>query len=230
MKKTLLIIAISLAFNCAKEQSNFTLKGNIKGLKKGTVYLERVLDSTYEVIDSLVINGNSEFELNSNLKEPEVLFLRLKKNDNDEEIISFFADKGITELTSTLKNFNFNAKIKGSKQQELLEEYAQMMSKFNNLNLDLIKEHFESNKENDTTETIDFETKQNNLIRRKYLYTINFAVNHNTSEVAPYLAVSEISDANAKFLDTIYNTLKDSIKSTLYGKKLKELIEIRKRD
>lgn len=230
MKKTLLIVAICFAFNCAKERPNFTLKGNIKGLKKGTVYLERVLDSTYEVIDSLVINGNSEFELHTNLNEPEVLILRLNKNDNDEGFISFFADKGITEINSTLKNFNFNAKIKGSKQQELMEEYAEMMSKFNDKSLNLIKEHFDPNKEIDTTDNSDFETKQNNLLRRKYLYTINFAVNHNTSEVAPYLAISEISDANTKFLDTIYNTLKDSIKSTLYGKKLKELIEMRKQD
>jgi len=230
MKRTLLIVAICFAFNCAKETPNFTLKGNIKGLKKGTVYLERVLDSTYEVIDSLVINGNSEFELHTNLNEPEVLLLRLNKNANDDELISFFADKGITEISSTLKNFKFNAKIKGSKQQELLEEYTQMMSKFNDKSLDLIKEHFDPNKEIDTTDNGDFETKRNNLLRRKYLYTINFAVNHNTSEVAPYLAISEISDANTKFLDTIYNTLKDSIKSTLYGKKLKELIEMRKQD
>lgn len=230
MKKTLLIVAICFAFSCAKEEPNFTLKGNIKGLKKGTVYLERVLDSTYEVIDSLTINGNSEFELHGNLKEPEVLLLRLNKNANDEDLISFFADEGITEITSTLKNFNFNAKIKGSKQQELLNEYSEMMAKFNNQNLDLIKEHFEPKKENDTTVVVDFETKQNNLLRRKYLYTINFAVNHNTSEVAPYLAISEIPDTNTKFLDTIYNTLKDSIKSTLYGKKLKELIDMRKQD
>jgi len=230
MKKPLLIFALCFVFNCAKETPNFTLKGNIKGLKKGTVFLERVLDSTYEVIDSLVINGNSEFELHSNLKEPEVLLLRLNKNANDEELISFFADEGITEISSTLKNFNFNAKIKGSKQQELLNEYSEMISKFNNQNLDLIKEHFEPKKENDTTDNGDFETKQNNLLRRKYLYTINFAVNHNTSEVAPYLAISEIPDTNTKFLDTIYNSLEDSIKSTLYGKKLKELIDMRKQD
>lgn len=204
------------------------MKGHIKGLKKGTVYLEKEQDSTYIIIDSLVINGNSEFELHSNLDEPQVLYLRLNKNDDDEGIITFFADKGVTEISSTLKNFNFNAKIKGSKQQELLEEYLVTMSKFNNKNLDLIKENFENKTENDTVKHFDFEKEYNNLLKRKYLYTINFAVSHNTSEVAPYLAISEIADTNTKFLDTIYTTLTDDIKSSQYGKRLKALIDTRK--
>jgi hypothetical protein len=228
MKKILLALSILLAISCTKETSNFTLKGNIKGLKKGTVYLEREQDSTYKIIDSLVINGNSEFELHCNLEEPEVLYLRLDKNDNDEGIVTFFADKGITEINSTLKNFNFNAKIKGSKQQELLEEYIAIISKFNDQNLELIKEQFEPNKENDTISNLVYEEKYNSLLRRKYLYTINFAVTHNTSEVAPYLAITEISDANPKFLDTIYNSLETNLKTSLYGKKLKAFIDSKK--
>lgn len=228
MKKILLSFTILLAISCTKETSNFTLKGNIKGLKKGTVYLEREQDSTYKIIDSLEINGNSDFELHCNLEEPEVLYLRLNKNDDDEGIVTFFADKGITEINSTLKNFNLNANINGSKQQELLEEYIAIISKFNDRNLDLIKERFEPKKENDTTSNIDYEEKYNSLLRRKYLYTINFAVTHNTSEVAPYLAITEIADANPKFLDTIYNSLEANLKTSLYGKKLKALIDSKK--
>jgi hypothetical protein len=229
MKNLLLIFSVLLVISCTKETSNFTLKGNIKGLKKGTVYLEREQDSTYKIIDSLEINGNSDFELHCDLEEPEVLYLRLNKNDKDEDIVTFFADKGITEINSTLKYFNFDAKIKGSKQQELLEEYINIISKFNDQNLDLIKESFELNKENDTTSTnLNYEEKYNSLLRRKYLYTINFAITHNTSEVAPYLAITEIADANPKFLDTIYNSLEASLKTSLYGKKLKTLIDSKK--
>ncbi|HEX9825896.1 MAG TPA: DUF4369 domain-containing protein [Flavobacteriaceae bacterium] len=228
MRKILSIVIVLLIMSCSKETSNFTLKGHVKGLKKGTVYLEREQDSTYKIIDSIVINGNPQFELHCNLEEPEVLFLRLNKNDNNEGIITFFADKGITEINSTLKNFNFDAKIKGSKQQELLEEYLTMISKFNDKNLDLIKAHFEPKKENDTTSGLDFESKYNSLLRRKYLYTINFAVTHNESEVAPYLAITQIANANPKFLDTIYNSLEANLKTSRYGKQLKAFIDNQK--
>lgn len=225
MKKILLAILLITIISCAKDESNFTLLGNIKGLKKGTVYLEREQDSTYVIIDSLVINGDPQFELHCNLDEPEVLFLRLNKKDNDEGIVTFFADKGITEINSTLKNFSFNAKVKGSKQQELLEEYLSIMSKFNNQNLELIKEHFETNKEKDTVKEFNYEERLNNLLKRKYLYTINFAITNKSSEVAPYLAVTQISNANPKYLDTIYNSLDSNLKTSLYGKQLKALID-----
>ncbi|HKK13014.1 MAG TPA: DUF4369 domain-containing protein [Flavobacteriaceae bacterium] len=222
------VATLILVVSCTKETPNFTLIGTVKGLRKGTVYLERAKDSTYKIIDSVVINGNPEFQLHYNLEEPEVLFLRLNKNDDKGDIITFFADSGVTQINTTLKNFNFDAKIKGSKQQELLEEYRAMMSKFNDQNLDMIKERFDPEKRNDTLSDSDFEDKYNNLLRRQYLYTINFAVTHNASEVAPYLAVTEIADANTKFLDTIYNLLDSNMKSTIYGKKLKRLIEQRK--
>ena len=225
MKKILLIVFILTIISCSKDNSNFTLIGNIKGLKKGTVYLERQQDSTYTIIDSLVINGDPQFELHCYLDEPEVLFLRLNKNDNNEGIVTFFADQGITEINSTLKNFSFNSKIKGSKQHELLEEYLSIMSKFNNQNLDLIKEQFDSKKENDSINDFDFEDQYNKLLKRKYLYTINFAVTHKSSEVAPYLAVTQIADASPKFLDTIYNSLDSKLKTSLYGKQLKSLID-----
>ncbi|TDY14277.1 DUF4369 domain-containing protein [Meridianimaribacter flavus] len=227
---SLLVIAL-LIISCGenKKDTNFTLKGHVTGLKKGTVYLQKQQDSLMVTLDSLAINGNSEFELHSDLEEPEVLFLTLDKNDNNEGVIAFFADKGVTEISSTLKNFNYDAQIKGSEQQKRLDEYIMMMSRFNDKNLDLIKENFEAKKENDTT-SFDFDKEYNSLLKRKYLYTINFAVNNKNSEVAPYLALSEIPNTTVKYLETIYDSLDENIKNSKYGKQLKETIEQRKSD
>ncbi len=229
MKKLLFIVTIISLVACKNETHDFTLKGSIKGLKKGKVYLQKQQDSILITIDSVDISGQPSFELHSSLTEPEVLFLKLDKNDNDDGIIPFFADKGITEIQTTLKNFNFDAKVSGSKQQVLLDEYLVMMSKFNDKNLDLIKENFESKKENDTL-SFDFESEYNSLLKRKYLYTINFAVNNNDSEVSPYLALTEIPRTSVKYLETIYDALEESIKTSLYGKELKTVIEKRKQE
>ena len=99
------------------------------------------------------------------------------------------------------------------------------MSKFNNQNLDMIKKRFETKKENDTVKDFNYEENLNSLLKRKYLYTINFAITHKTSEVAPYLAVTQIANANPKYLDTIYNSLDSNLKTSLYGKQLKALID-----
>ena len=228
MKQLFILLLGLLIVSCGKEQPQheFTLKGYVKGLKKGTVYLQRQQDTMMVTLDSLEIQGDPNFELHYDLNEPEVLFLKLDKNDNDEGTVVFFANKGITEVNTTLKNFNYDAVVKGSEQQEVLEEYLVMMSKFNDRNLEIIQESLEASKANDTT--VSFEENYNKLLRRKYLYTINFAVNNSDSEVAPYLAISEVPNTSIKFLEDIYNALSDEIKSSKYGVQLKELIELRK--
>lgn len=222
-----LLIVILLHSSCGnKEHHDFTLNAHVEGLKKGTVYLQKQQDSLMITLDSLEVNGNQSIVLHSELSEPQLLFLKLDKNDNDEGSIAFFAEKGLTEINTTLKNFNFDATIKGSKQQDVLEEYLVMMSKFNDQNLDRIQESLEAQKNNDTT-AISLEDNFNSLLKRKYLYTINFAVNHPDSEVSPYLAVSELQNTSVSFLQQIYDALHENIKSSKYGLELKAIIEER---
>lgn len=230
MKKFLFIFSLFIMASCSKDSSNFTLKGSIKGLKKGTVYLQKVNDSVLVSVDSLQINGDSVFELHTHLDEPEVLYLKLDKNGKGDNLIPFFADKGVTEINTSLKHFFSDATIKGSKQQEKLEEYKKMISKFQDRNLDLIKDNFEAQKNQDSLLMDSSAKEYDRLIIRKYLYTINFAVNNKDSEIAPYLAISEIPDANVKYLDTIRQALTPDIKASKYGEELQKLIEDRKKE
>ncbi len=132
MKNILILLLLFLSFSCGKTENDLTVKGTVKGLKKGTIYLQRNSDTTLTALDSVSIMGDSSFELHSELITPEMYYLYLDKNDNSESRISFFADKGITEINTTLKNFVFDAKIIGSKQQEVLSEYNKMIKQFNN--------------------------------------------------------------------------------------------------
>jgi hypothetical protein len=225
MKRIILLAVLCIIVSCKKEQHDLTVKGSVEGLQKGYLYLKKAQDTTIITIDSLAITGDSNFELHSSLEEPEVFYLALDKNSNKEESISFFADKGITEINTTLKNFAVDAKIKGSKQQAILEEYLAMISKFNNKSLDLYKANFDAYKANDTSLTNQISTERDNLIRKKYLYTTNFALTNKDSEVAPYIALTEIYDANIKLLDTINSALMPNIKTSKYGLELQKFID-----
>jgi len=228
MKRASLILLALLIFSCGKKESDLTVIGHIKGLQKGTVYLQQLKDTTLVVLDSLEIQGDGNFELQSALDEPEVLYLRLDKNGAEDSRISFFANKGVTEINTTLKRFAYDAKINGSKQQEKLEEFNAILSKFNNQNLELIKSRFEAQQSGNTELIEARELEAKNLLKRKYLYAINFAVNNKDSEVAPYIALAEIFDANTNYLDTIYNALPKHIAASKYGKQLDTYIKNRK--
>jgi len=226
MQKLLILLSVCFLFSCGNKTSDtLIVKGAIKGLKKGTVYLKKANDSTLAIIDSMLVGKDSNFRLQTTIESPEVFYLSLDKNDSDENRITFFGDKGITEINTTLKQFTYDAEIKGSKQQETLEEYLSMNSKFKNKNLELIKESFEALKDNDTALINQTEKTYKNLEKRKYLYTVNFAISNNDSEVAPYLALTELYNANIKFLDIVNDTLTPRVKASNYGKELQRFID-----
>lgn len=227
--KKLIILALVLIFaSCADNTKNLTIKGNVKGLKKGTIYLSRALDSSYQVLDSTVLNGTSNFELISNIEEPEVLFLSLDANSTKENYINFFADKGEIEINTTLKRFAYDYKVNGSKQQSKLDEFLKNSKRFNDTRLDLIKLQFEAISKGDSIKADSLKTLAEQNIKRKYLYTINFAINNKDSEVAPYITLTEVYDANITYLDTVYKVLPENIANSKYGKTLKTFIEERK--
>ena len=226
MQKLLIILSLCFLFSCGDNASDkLIVKGNIKGLKKGTVYLKKASDSTFITVDSMVVNGSSNFQLQTPIESPELFYLYLDKNDTEENIITFFGDKGTTEINTSRKRFSYDAKINGSKQQEVFEAYLDMASRFNNKNLELIKENFDAIKENDTALINATEKNYKNLEKRKYLYTVNFSITNRDSEVAPYLALTELYNANIKLLDMVNDTLTTSVKASNYGKELQRFID-----
>ena len=202
------------------------VSGNIDGLKKGTIYLQKQQDSIIVSIDSILLEGNSNFKLETEINEPDIYYLYLDKNDGDSlnDIITFFGNNGEINIKTSLKNFDSSHEISGSKNTELLQEYLSIIRKFNLQNLDLLEIFYKAQIENNQAKIDSVNTQIENLIKRKYLYTLNFATNNSEFEISPYLAVSQIADANQEFLLKLYDTLPEKIKNSKYGKILQTLI------
>ena len=81
MKKFLFLSAIAFsAFSCSKtETGNLKLSGEIKGLKQGTIYIETAKETGLVTLDSIVFDGNSNFNTTLNIEEPQVLYFTLNK-------------------------------------------------------------------------------------------------------------------------------------------------------
>ena len=210
------ILAILITACTQQTPKNTTVSGSIKGFQKGTLYLQSVVDGGFTTLDSLVMNSTTDFELGCDLEEAELLFLSLSK-EVDAERISFFADKGLTTINTSLKRFKFDAKIEGSKQQKLLESYYKNIARFKDQKLELIEAQLNAQKDGFSARADSLQIQMDKLVQRSYLYSINFAVNNKESEVAPFVAVSEIYDANVKYLDTINKILPPKIANSKYG-------------
>ena len=227
MKKEFLIFSLLiLTFSCSTNEKKMIVSGNIDGLKKGTIYLQKQQDSIIVSIDSILLEGNSNFKLETEINEPDIYYLYLDKNDGDSlnDIITFFGNNGEINIQTSLKNFDSSYEISGSKNTELLQEYLSIIRKFNLQNLDLLEIFYKAQIENNQAKIDSVNTQIENLIKRKYLYTLNFATNNSEFEISPYLAVSQIADANQEFLLKLYDTLPEKIKNSKYGKILQTLI------
>lgn len=207
------------------------VSGRVDGLRKGTLFLQKVLDSTLIDIDSIVINGNPEFNFKTKIESPEIYYLYLNKDDGDtlNDRVMFFAEKGEITINTLLKTFESSAKVSGSENQELLQEYQKIARQFNAKNLDYIKAYINNAKSaNDSRSSDSIQKEMDNLLKRRYLYALNFAITHGDNVIAPYIALTEVSDANIKYLDTVASKLTEEVKSSKYGKLLIDLIANRK--
>jgi hypothetical protein len=234
MHKSILAAFVSLiimACNEKKATKNLQITGNIKGLKSGILYIQKVVDTSLVAIDTIKIDGNSSFNTEINIDSPEMLYLSLNRGitksiDND---LPFFAEKGKINIETDLEFFYANAKITGSKNQDLYNEFKKVNSRFNDQALDLTAAKFKALKAKNQFSMDSISKIENNNIRRKYLYAVNFALNHRDFEVSPFVALAEIRDVNLKYLDTIQKSLSPKVAKSLYGKKLIQLYEERKK-
>jgi Domain of unknown function (DUF4369) len=226
------LLSITLLYSCKEEKSKNSIEitGNIKGLKKGKLYVQRVQDSTLIALDTIVLNGNSNFKTTIRLESPEMLYLFLDRgvsNAIDNNLL-FFAEPGKINIETDLEFFLGKAKITGSKNHELYEQYKSFVSKFNNQQLELVKELIMS-KDRDKISTENTK-KQDASLKRRYLFAANFALTHADHEIAPYIALTDIYDINTKYLDTIQKSMKPNVAQSKYGKKLTEYILKRKKE
>jgi len=225
MKKIItctLILAFLISCGDTKK-GNMIVNGNIDGLKKGTVYLQKFNDTMLVSVDSVLLNGESTFILGDDVISPELYFVSLDKKRNEE--ISFFGEKGEITITGKLEKFSTSAKIEGSSHHDLYSEHNAMIKKFSDKQLDYIKEKFEAQKKGDTAVVNKLQKEEESLLRRKIFYSVNFAVNNADNEVAPLIALTELNYANLKLLDTVNNSLSKKIKKSKYGIELEKFIQ-----
>ena len=225
MKKALIIMSTVLIMGCNSSKDNMSVFGNVDGLMKGTLFLQAQKDSIVVNLDSIYLKGDGNFKLSTYINEPDIFYLYLDKQDGDSlnDIITFFGNEGDIQINTRLSTFDSSFEISGSENSDLLNEYNSIIRKYNMQNLDLLEIFYNSQIENNQTRIDSVNSKLENLIRKKYLYTLNFSITNSANEISPYIAVSQIPDANVDLLRKVYDTLPESIKDSKYGKILKEI-------
>jgi hypothetical protein len=220
-----------LIISCdSPDENKMEVSGTVKGLKKGTLYLQKVEDSVLATLDSLEMRGNGDFVFETTLESPEIYYLYLKKADNNDinDRITFFGEPGKITITTIWNAFDSKAVIEGSETQKKLEEYQEVMSRFNAESLEHMQAASDSTLFNDPVALDSLQKANERNLKRSYLYALNYAMSNSNSHIAPFIALSEVADANVKYLDSLYISLSPEVAQGKYGKALKSHLENRK--
>lgn len=223
-------VSIFLAACTGDKTSVMEVSGSVKGLKKGTLFLQKVEDSVLVSVDSLEIKGNGDFQFTTPMESPEIFYLYLRKADQNDlnDRITFFGEPGKITISTIWNAFDSKAEIEGSETQKKLEEFREVMSRFNTENLEHLQAARDPNVFNDPEAMDSLQKANERNIKRSYLYALNFAINNPGSHISPYVALFEVEDANIKYLDSIYNNLEPEVAQGKYGKALKAHLERRR--
>jgi hypothetical protein len=148
------LFAVLLVVGCGKKESekNMHITGNIKGLKKGTLYIQKVVDTSLVAIDTITIDGNSTFTSDLDIKSPEMYYLFLDRGVTNslDNNLPFFAEAGTINIETSLDMFLSGAKITGSKNNEKYAEFKKVKTRFTDQNLTLMEQKLNAFKNNNT--------------------------------------------------------------------------------
>lgn len=228
MKRLLFVLSLGmLVLSCEKNtESTMTISGNVKGLKKGTLYLQQFKDSTLVALDSLEIEGNGAFTFSEELESPDIFYLYLKKQDNNDinDRITFFGEPGQITINTTWKTFDTDPKISGSASHDKFSEFNEMISKFNIRDIALAQQASLPEFQGDSTALDSLQKLADINLVRRYRYALNFGLNNGDSYATPYIMMAEASDANPKYLDSVYNALTPEVATSKYGKVFQDFL------
>ncbi|MDC6364279.1 MULTISPECIES: DUF4369 domain-containing protein [Flavobacteriaceae] len=228
MKRLLFVLSLGmLVLSCEKNtESTMTISGNVKGLKKGTLYLQQFKDSTLVALDSLEIEGDGAFTFSEELESPDIFYLYLKKQDNNDinDRITFFGEPGQITINTTWKTFDTDPKISGSASHDKFSEFNEMISKFNIRDIALAQQASLPDFQGDSTALDSLQKLADINLVRRYRYALNFGLNNGDSYATPYIMMAEASDANPKYLDSVYNALTPEVATSKYGKVFQDFL------
>lgn len=217
MKKLFLISLLLISISCEKSENNMIINVNVENFKKGTIYLQKISDSTLINIDSVFVKKNEPIIFKTKIDSPELFYINLDISNFDNRI-EFFGEKGEIDINTSLNKFNSNFEIIGSSSDSIYRNYLNVIKKFNNQKLDLIQLSFNLAKSDLKDSLTLIQNQIKSLDKRQYLYNLNYVVSNGNSHIAPLIAITQFSESGKIVLDTIKSSMSEQVLNSKYGK------------
>ena len=237
MKKTLLLLAVVLVLVSCKKLADgeYEITGNVKGMKTGTVYLEKQspMGMGTQPVDTVkIIDG--KFVIKGKTKETEISFIQIEKLQGK---IPFILEGGEIEITVD-KDSLFKSKSVGTysndeftkfndESNKIQKRLQKKVTEFQNKNMAIINE---AQKNNDTLTMSKLRDEYEFIQKDITDYTFTYPKTHPKSFISVLIIQMMVNNPKyAKEIEPLYNSLDESLKKTKPGKSIKSGIDASKK-
>ncbi|OIV42194.1 TlpA disulfide reductase family protein [Flavobacterium johnsoniae] len=228
LKSSLLALALSAAITSCSKKEGFTINGTISGLDKGTVYLENTDEKgNKQIADSAQIK-DGVFTFTGKVSEPLLYTVKLK----GEEYGAFFLLDNDEIQFEAKKDSMFKAKISGSEQNDIYKSYYDNeFKKIQNIAGPIYKLS-DSLQQNGK---VKLTAEQQTMMDKKWKDLAAFAddltdkyIRKNKDKIGAALVINDriVSYGTPAQVKTYYAVLSPEVQKSIYGKQLKEAIDL----
>lgn len=235
MKSTILksgfaaLALLTALSSCSKKEEGFTINGTIAGLDKGTVYLENTDEKGNKTIaDSAQINKDGAFTFTGKISEPLLHTIKLK----GEEYGAIFLLDNENIKVEAKKDSIFKAKVSGAVQNDIYKSfYDNEFKKIQSIAGPIYKLS-DSLSQNGK---VKLAPEQQTMMDKKWKDLQTFAddltdkfIRKNKDKIAAALVINDriVSYGTPEQVKTYYAVLSPEVQKSVYGKQLKEAIDL----
>ena len=183
MKTRLLTFIIATIALVSCNKSTFNVNVELQNAEGKMVYLKKMLDKEFVLIDSAVMQDN---KTNFIVESGNIADYYSINIEGVRYPINFFSENNDMSIAGDLKD-NKNISVTGSKAQELIKEYNNENKKFYNQLRELGKQYSEVSLENNQAELERIENEYNQVEKNQNNYISLFLTKNSNNFIAPYI-------------------------------------------
>lgn len=226
MQIKIFILLLTVVFVSCNQQKNpeYVIKGTIKGLKTGPVFLLKQADRKLVPVDSVEIK-DEQFVFKGSVKLPELYALKIS---DTLEMIKFFIENAqilVNANVATIKD----AEIKGSKTHDIFKSYEIAVKEEQQIIDNYENKWYEASQANDKAKIAYFDSLYQIAESDLKEATKAWVKNNANSVAAAYITLRRLAyQMDFKEMEELVNIFDTAFKESDYVIKLKKRIEVLK--
>ncbi len=215
------LLALAVMASCTSQKSDeFLIQGKVRGEKVEKVYLQKIVESNLQSIDSAVVE-NGIFKFAGTISSPDIYYIGLDEN----RFISFFNEPSKIEVdfhTDSLANPH----VTGSKSDKDYRDYLTMVEKQRSVQVGLYTAYNEASRNADSVKMKELEKEFEASDEAQKVEIMSFINSNSNSYVAPYVALRHAYVMELEDMEKVYNSFGKEVAASNFATLLNERIEV----